>query len=116
LAYFSRNLILKLNRLASQRFVKEWVSLLFFPKIFGTQPSNVVHVFLFLSFLTGTPFLGSKTLFLFVFFLATGTMCGLIAGVPIGFGDWVGAGIALELGYLGGAFLRSVLGRLTATG
>lgn len=68
---------------------------------------------LFLGVLTGALF-RVQTLFLLMLFLATGAVCGRIAGVSIGVGDWVGVGIALQLGYLGGVFLRSVLGRFAA--
>lgn len=65
---------------------------------------------LFAGLLTGALF-GVQTLFLIVLFLPIGAIFGLIAGVSIGFGQWVGAGIALQLGYLGGAFLRSMFER-----
>jgi hypothetical protein len=65
---------------------------------------------LFAGLLTGALF-GVQTLFLVVLFLPIAATCGLIAGASIGFSQWVGAGIALQLGYLGGAFLRSMLER-----
>lgn len=68
---------------------------------------------LFLGVLTGALF-RVQTLFLLILFSAIGAVCGRIAEVSIGFGDWVGVGITLQLGYLGGVFLRNVLGRFTA--
>ena len=67
---------------------------------------------LLVGLLTGALF-GVQTLLLVVLFLPIEAVCGLIGGASIGFGQWVGAGVALQLGYLGGAFLRSVLERFT---
>lgn len=69
--------------------------------------------FLFLGLLTGALF-QVNTLFLFMLFLAIEGACGRIAGLSIGFSDWVCAGIALQLGYVGGVFMRSLLERFTA--
>lgn len=63
--------------------------------------------------LTGTLF-GVQTLFLIVLFVPVEAVCGLIGGAPIGVGQWLGAWIVLQLGYLGGVFLRSVLERRAA--
>lgn len=63
--------------------------------------------------LTGALF-GVQTLLLVVLFLPIEAVCGLIGGASIGLWQWVGAGIVLQLGYLGGVFLRSVLERFTA--
>jgi hypothetical protein len=64
-----------------------------------------------LGLLTGALF-GVQTLLLIVLFVPAEALCGLIGGAHIGVGQWLAAGVILQLGYLGGVFLRSVLERL----
>jgi hypothetical protein len=60
---------------------------------------------------------GVQTLFLVVLLLPLEAVFGTIAGAPIGMALWLGVGIVLQLGYLGGALIRSVLERFaTAAG
>jgi hypothetical protein len=62
--------------------------------------------------LTGSLF-GVQTLLMVVLLVPIEAVCGLIGGVSMSLGDWVGVGIVLQLGYLGGGFLRTVLERFT---
>jgi hypothetical protein len=73
----------------------------------------VLPFHLLIGLLTGT-FFGVQTLLLVVLFLPIEMVFGLIGGASIGFNQWVCAWILLQLGYLSGVFLRSVLKRFTA--
>jgi hypothetical protein len=69
-----------------------------------------------LGVLTGTLF-GVQTLLLIVLLLPLEATFGSIVGASIGAGQWLGAGVVLQLGYLGGVVLRSALERFaTGTG
>jgi hypothetical protein len=74
---------------------------------------SVLVFHLLAGLLTGAIF-GVQTLLLVVFFVLIEAVCGLIGGSSIGFGQWLGAGIVLQFGYLGGIFLRSALERFSA--
>lgn len=66
-----------------------------------------------LGLLTGALF-GVQTLLLIVLFVPVEALCGLMGGAHIGVGHWLAAGMVLQLGYLGGVFLRSVRERFAA--
>jgi hypothetical protein len=69
-----------------------------------------------LGLLTGALF-GVQTLLLIVVLLPLEALFGSIFGASIGLSGWLGAGMVLQLGYLGGAILRSALERFaTVTG
>lgn len=72
----------------------------------------VLFFHLLAGILTGSLF-GIQTLLMVVLLVPIEAVCGLIGGVSMSLGDWVGVGIVLQLGYLGGGFLRTVLERFT---
>jgi hypothetical protein len=67
-----------------------------------------------LGVLSGTLF-RVQTLLLIVLLLPLEAIFGSIVGASIGAGQWLGVGLVLQLGYLGGVILRSALERI-ATG
>jgi hypothetical protein len=67
-----------------------------------------------LGILSGTLF-GVQTLLLLVFLVPLEALFGSIFGAAIGVGQWFGAGVVLQLGYLGGIILRSALERFAAS-
>jgi hypothetical protein len=74
----------------------------------------VLFFHLSLGLLTGTLF-GVQTLLMIVLLVPVEALFGSIGGVSIGVGQWLGAGMVLQLGYLGGIILRSALERFAAS-
>jgi hypothetical protein len=72
----------------------------------------VLFFHLLAGLLTGSLF-GVQTLLMVVLLLPLEAVCGLIGGVSMSVGDWVTVGVVLQLGYLCGGILRTVLERFS---
>ncbi len=97
---------IKLASRLSQGLLKIFYLRPFTKDCWATPLTLVLLLHLLVGVLTGALF-GVQTLLLVVLFLPIEAVYGLIGRASIGLGWWVGAGIVLQLGYLGGVFCEA---------